>query len=118
MLQEHKHGPIYVGNFVATWSANVILLRRTNATDNTWFANSITIRQTVTNNAAQDIVVEVVNPSNTVTATQTVNLPASTTLVTIPLNNLAIPRNHTLVVRGATNNATAPANVDVNVRLL
>jgi hypothetical protein len=118
MLQEHKHGPIYVGNFVPTWAANVILLRRTNATDNTWFANSITIRQTVTNNAAQDIVVEVVNPFNAVTASQTVNLPASTTLVTIPLNSLLIPRNHTLVVRGATNNATAPANVDVNVRLL
>jgi hypothetical protein len=118
MMVEHKHGPIYVGNFVATWAANVILLRRTNATDNTWFANSITIRQTVTNNAAQDIVVEVVNPSNTVTASQTVNLPANTRLITIPLNNLAIPRNHTLVVRGTTNNSTAPANVDVNVRLL
>ena len=118
MMVEHKHGPIYVGNFVPTWAANVILLRRTNATDNTWFANSITIRQTVTNNAAQNIVVEVVNPSNTVTASQTVNLPENATLITIPLNNLAIPRNHTLVVRGTSNNSNAPANVDVNVRLL
>jgi hypothetical protein len=118
MIQEHKHGPIYVGNFVATWAANVILLRRTNATDNAWIASSITIRQTVINNAAQNIVVEVVNPSNTVTATQSVNLPANTTLITIPLNNLAIPRNYTLVVRGTSNNSNAPANVDVNVRLL
>ena len=118
MTLEHKHGPVYVGNFVATWAANIVLLRRTNATDNSWYASSITIRQSVGNNAAQTIAVEVLRPDETVFASQTINLPASTRLLILPLNMLQIPSNHTLVVRGTTNNSTAPANVDVSVRLL
>lgn len=124
MVMEHKHGPIWMQNFVAgNVAPNAVLLRIKNGTDNTWYISQLRIVQSVSNNAVQsgwrvEVLQENTDVQNPAVG-QDFNFPANTRVFTIVFATPLVvrPRQIINVRAGTTVTNPAPANTITSVLL-
>lgn len=123
MNMEHKHGPIWMQNFVAgNVASNAVLLRIKNETDNTWYISQLRIVQSVSNNTAQTGWRVEVLQENTDAQSPAVGVDfdftANTRVFTINFSTPLRVRPRQIVnVRAGTISGTAPANAITSVLL-
>ncbi|MCS6956212.1 MAG: hypothetical protein NZM44_07655 [Candidatus Calescibacterium sp.] len=124
MNLEHKHGPVWIQQFVSgNITANQVLLRLQNNTDNVWYVNRLRIIQSVSNNNAQTgFRIEVLNENTTAqdpAVGQDFDFTANTRVFTLNFTTPIVvrPRQILNVRAGGVINGTAPANPLTSVLL-
>jgi hypothetical protein len=119
-MLEHKHGPFHVQNFVpGNVSANTVLLRYHNNTDNPIYITEVRFIQSVGNNSVHTLTLQVLSEDLTSTVSSTnISFPSNTRVLRFsPSSPIRVRPREVINIFVSVLGSTVIANVLTSVKI-